>query len=154
MTYEGGAWREIDADDFVLLCGSNMPWASFDCVFSPGLPLSGGSLDLIIMRNPSRVQLAAAFDAMATGAHAKLASVQRYRVAAYTVTPRGPSAPGGAQHLPLDISGEVYAMRQRQQGDATVLVQSRANAGLFWFPAITHDGDKRRAAQSLETVSQ
>jgi hypothetical protein len=85
---------------FVLLCGANMPSASFDVKLAPSSRPDDQSVDLVFMKGDvSRLQLISTFLNF-DGAHMKSDYVYAYKVKSFSLLP-------SSGHI--DISGELYS---------------------------------------------
>ena len=91
---------------FQYFVSSNMPWISADFQSSPDTTIDDGLLDIQFGRKLSRTSVLPVVLDQSTGAHIDLPFIERFKVKAFVLEPRGYDSKANFDELILDVSGE------------------------------------------------
>ncbi|KAG9149691.1 hypothetical protein Leryth_012414 [Lithospermum erythrorhizon] len=100
-------WRKLEGP-FISVWLHNVPWGSEDTKAAPDAKFSDGCLDLILMKDCSRLALLSLMTELNNGGHVKSPHVIYIKVKAFILEP-GPRSDNSAKEGIIDVDGEVLA---------------------------------------------
>ncbi|XP_059623404.1 sphingosine kinase 2 isoform X4 [Cornus florida] len=104
---ESLSWRKLDGP-FVSIWLHNVPWGAEDTLAAPDAKFSDGYLDLVMIRNCSKLSLLTLMTDLNNGGHVKSPHVLYLKVKAFVLEP-GPRTGDPTKEGIIDADGEVLA---------------------------------------------
>ncbi|CDO99625.1 unnamed protein product [Coffea canephora] len=100
-------WRKVDGP-FVSIWLHNVPWGGEDTMAAPDAKFSDGYLDLIMVKDCTRLGLLRLMTELNNGGHVKSPHVQYLKVKAFILEP-GPRNDDPSKEGIIDVDGELLA---------------------------------------------